>query len=316
MTIEYATGPTVMMSLGTFQFGIATAAYQELGRTTEWRWPAQERFMQGQALQFVGPGGDTINLPGVIYPEYRGGFAQLDQMRASANNGKPLVLIDGVGNIMGRWVIERLEEKQSVFAAAGRARKMEFTLALRKFDELTPGLADAGSLLGALAGASGAASAIPTSVDGVAVFVKSATGAISSIAGSLAATVTRVQAVATDLGAAAGSVLSPINGALRTANNLAHSLNDSQRLLGMKPTKLSGLASLNKTVNAATSAVANCSQFGRTLASVSRDLQAAGTIPAGAMKAVQDAVVSVNRLTVAATSIQSQASKATDNVNA
>lgn len=314
MTLEYASGPTVMMSLGSFQFGIATAAYQELSRTTEWRWPAQERFMQGQALQYVGPGGDTINLPGVIYPEFRGGFGQLERMRAAANQGQPLVLIDGSGVVMGRWVIERLDEKQSVFAAAGRPRKQEFTLALRKFDEPKVGLA---SLSALATGAVSAVSSIPTTPAGVTGFVKAAASTVGGITGSINSALSGVQAVAADLGSYASAVTAPIYGAIRTANNLQGSLNDAQRLLGMKPTKIGGLAALNKTVNATASAVANASQFSRTLARASADIQAASTtIPAAAIKAVRAAEVAVNRLTVSATSIQSNASKATDNLNA
>lgn len=313
MTIEYASGPTVMMSLGSFQFGIATAAYQELSRTTEWRWPAQERYLQGQALQYVGPGGDTITLPGVIYPEYRGGFGQLDDMRAAANDGMPLALIDGTGVLLGRWVIERLDEKQAVFAAAGKPRKQEFTLALRKFDEPKAGLE---SLAALATGAVAAVSSIPTAPSGVAGFTKSAASTVGGIAATISSALTGVQAVAADLGAYASTVMTPIYGAIRTANNLQGSLNDAQRLLGMKPTKISGLASLTKTTNAAASAVANASQFSRTLARASADVQAAGTIPAAAIKAVRAAEVAVNRLTVSATSLQSSASKATENLNA
>lgn len=304
-----------MMSLGTFQFGIATAAYQELSRSTEWRWPAQERFMQGQALQFVGPGGDTITLPGVIYPEYRGGFGQLDQMRASANKGQPLALIDGAGVMMGRWVIERLEERQSVFAAAGKPRKQEFTLGLRKFDEPKPGLGGA-SLPGALSGLAAAAGAVPGSLAGVADFVKSSASTVNSISGAINGALSSVQGVVAELGAAANSVLTPIYGAVRTANNLQGSLNDAQRLLGMKPTQISGLASLNKVVNASASAVANAGQFGRTLSRASKDIQALGTMSQSTIKAVEGAVVTVNKLTVAATAIQSKASQAVKNLTA
>lgn len=313
MTIEYASGPTVMMSLGTFQFGIATAAYQELSRTTEWRWPAQERYMQGQALQYVGPGGDTITLPGVIYPEYRGGFGQLDAMRSSANDGLPLALIDGSGVLLGNWVIERLDEKQMVFAAAGKPRKQEFTLALRKFDEPKAGLE---SLAALATGAAAAVSSIPSTPAGVASFTKASASTVSGIAGSINSALSGVQAVAADLGSYASTVMTPIYGAIRTANNLQGSLNDAQRLLGLKPTKISGLAALNKTVNATASAVANASQFSRTLARASADVQAAAGIPAAAIKAVRAAEVAVNRLTVSATSIQSSASKAADNLNA
>lgn len=130
--IGYSMGASVMMQLGSFQFSITTAAYQDLRRRTEYRWPAQDLYGRMPALQFTGPGGDTITLTGTIYTEYRGGIGQLDAMRALASRGQPQLLVDGTGRILGRWVIEGIDEGQSVFAAAGRPRKQEFALQLRK----------------------------------------------------------------------------------------------------------------------------------------------------------------------------------------
>lgn len=135
MAIDYKTGAPVMMQLGAFQFGINTAAFQSLQRKNEWRWPSQDRFGKPPVLQHVGQGAETITLPGVIYPEWRGGLEQLDAMRAQAGKGEPLTMIDGRGNVMGKWAIESVEEKQAVFASAGVPRKVEFTLQLRRFFE-------------------------------------------------------------------------------------------------------------------------------------------------------------------------------------
>lgn len=134
MTLRNVSGGSVMMALGSFQFGLNSAAYQELSRSTEQRWASQDRFGQLAALQHTGPGTETITLPGVIYPEFRGGLAQLDRMRALAGRGVPLTLITGTGRILGQYVIERVDERQTVFAAAGLPRKVEFTLNLRLYD--------------------------------------------------------------------------------------------------------------------------------------------------------------------------------------
>nr|DAX45225.1 MAG TPA: hypothetical protein [Caudoviricetes sp.] len=139
MTTEYALAAPVMMQLGDFQFGISTAAYQGLQRSDEWGWASQERLGQGPALQHTGWGAPTIGLDGVIYPEWRGGLGQLDAMRREAGKGRPLVLVDGLGRAMGMWVIEQLSETQSVFAAGGVARKIEFSLQLRRFSETVTG---------------------------------------------------------------------------------------------------------------------------------------------------------------------------------
>lgn len=125
-------GATVMMQLGSFQFSLATAAFQDLRRSTEYRWPSQDRMGKAPALQFTGPGADTITLSGVIFPEFRGGSRQVDAMRALAAKGQPQLLVDGFGRMMGKWVIESIQEEQSTFAAFGQARKQTFTMQLRK----------------------------------------------------------------------------------------------------------------------------------------------------------------------------------------
>lgn len=132
--LTYATGSVPMLMLGDFQFSLNTAAFQEKNRSTEYKWASQERFGKHEALQYVGPGADTITLPGVVYPDYRGGGGQITKLRALAAKGQPQLMIDGTGNVLGRWVIESVEERGSNFAALGIARKQEFTVKLKHFD--------------------------------------------------------------------------------------------------------------------------------------------------------------------------------------
>jgi phage protein U len=294
-----------MMTLGDFQFGIATAAYQELARVTEWRWPAQERFMQGQALQYVGPGGDTIALPGVIYPEYRGGLGQLDAIRALANQGQAMTMVSGTGTVMGRWVVERLEDKGTIFSLDGLPRKQEFVLGLRKFDETG---------VGTTAGTSSAATTLATVVDtatplaSAQALTNSAGGTFANIAGTISSSMAAVEAQASAIGTAVSGILQPINRAMGVATGLQNSVADAKRLLGSVPTGISGKASLSKLLSAANNAVMNSSQAGATLKRSLGDLTALGTTAPSALQAVQTAMTSVNKLTVAATSLQGQAS--------
>jgi phage protein U len=306
MTIQYASGPIVMMSLGQFQFGISTAAYQELERATEYRWPNQERFLQSEALQFVGPGGDTINLPGVIYPEFRGGTGQLDAMRALAAQGQPQTMIDGNGNIMGRWVIERVQEKGSVFAAAGVARKQEFTISLRKFGELGAGGGALGVLLGGVSLASGATS---SPLAGLANLTTSAGSQAAGFAASLSGAMNQVTAMASQIGSTVNGVLGPISRAVGVANSLKSAATDAKRMLGSTATTLSGISSATSLVNAAASAVNNAGAAGAMLKRSVADLTSLGTVPDAAMQTVQGALVTVNRLTAMATNTQVEGAK-------
>ena len=122
-----------MMVLGSYTFGVDTTAFQELNRNTEWRWPSQDVFESRPVLQFTGLGKDTLTLPGVIFPEYWGGTGQLDQLRALGDEAQPQILIDGRGNILGEFVVTGVQERGSVFAQRGVARRQEFTLTLERF---------------------------------------------------------------------------------------------------------------------------------------------------------------------------------------
>jgi hypothetical protein len=295
----------VMMTLGGFQFGISTAAYQELSRVTEYRWPSQERFLQDPALQFVGPGADTITLQGVIYPEWNGGTGQLDGMRDLAAGGQPLTLIGGTGTVMGEWVVERVEEKGTVFAIQGVARKQEFNLSLRKFKGVDGGL---GGLAGQLLGA--ASLAVPLgplpSLDSLTVSVGSQAG---GFAASLTNAMNQVNAVGTQLGSAASGVLSPIGRAIDVATGLKSAAVNAKQLLGSVPTTLSGISAATSLVSAASTAVNNAGAAGAMLKRSLTDLQALASVPASVLSPVQNALVTVNQLTVAATRTQTTATK-------
>jgi hypothetical protein len=125
----------VMMKLGAYTFSMETAAYQELKRTTPFRWAAQNRVGLRPALQFVGPGQESIELSGTIYPLYKGGIGQLNQMRQQAGTGTPLILVDGLGNIWGKWCIEEIQETQTVFLPGGIPQKQSFSLRLGNYGE-------------------------------------------------------------------------------------------------------------------------------------------------------------------------------------
>ena len=122
-----------MMALGDFRFSLQTAAYQTLKRTAEYRWPSQARVGREPALQYTGPGSETVQLNGEIYPQFRGGLDQVQKMRKLAGNGKPLLLTDGEGNYWGKWCIARVEEEQSIFTGPGLPRKISFNLDLQAY---------------------------------------------------------------------------------------------------------------------------------------------------------------------------------------
>ncbi len=128
----------VLMALGNFRFSVDQAAYEQLSRTTAYRWASQERIDQLPAMQYIGSGTDTIELDGTIYPFYKGGVGQLDAMRAEAEKGTPMSWVaatDGVGKPMGKWCITRIQETQSNFSVGGIPQKVKFQLSLSRYGE-------------------------------------------------------------------------------------------------------------------------------------------------------------------------------------
>ena len=92
----------------------------------------------------MGPGDDRITLPGIVFPDWRGGTSQLDDLRALAAQGRPLRLIASTGEVLGLWVITAVDERQSVFKPDGSPRRQEFSVSIRKFgDEESADVSDA-----------------------------------------------------------------------------------------------------------------------------------------------------------------------------
>lgn len=118
------------MALGDFRFALSMAAFQELERTTAWKWAAVERIGVRPAMQFTGHGEETITMRGSIFPHFRGGLSQVSKMRAAGDGGVPLRLIDGTGRLWGMWCITQVRETQSVFFSNGTPRRIDFEISL------------------------------------------------------------------------------------------------------------------------------------------------------------------------------------------
>jgi len=125
----------MMMALGIFVFSLHTLAYQELQRQTDWRHPSSSRVGTNPARQFAGRGEDAITMPGIILPELAGSPISLDALRMMADTGKAWPLVEGTGRILGIWVIESVSETRTLFFPDGTARRIEFSISLKRVDD-------------------------------------------------------------------------------------------------------------------------------------------------------------------------------------
>ena len=124
-----------MLVLGMFVFRLDTLPYQSFQRQVTWRHPTNSRIGTSPASQFLGRDNDKISLDGVLLPELTGGTVSLALLEAMADEGKAWPLIEGTGMVYGMFVVESLNTTRTVFFQDGAARKIEFSIALKRVDE-------------------------------------------------------------------------------------------------------------------------------------------------------------------------------------
>ncbi|WP_416045247.1 phage tail protein [Edwardsiella ictaluri] len=129
----------MMMTLGLFVFSLKTLPYQDLQQSISWRHPTSSRVGKRPASQFIGVGDEAVTLNGVLLPELTGGRFTLFFLRKMADQGMGWPLIEGTGTMLGWFVIESVNITKSVFFRDGAARRIEFTLALKRIDPPKPG---------------------------------------------------------------------------------------------------------------------------------------------------------------------------------
>ena len=122
-----------LLTLGSYQFSMDTAAHDALQRSKTYRWATQQRLTREPASQYVGPGKETISIAGKIYPHFRGGLTQIQALRDEADRGEPLTLVDGRGNNLGQWCIKSIQDKEKDFVREGLPRCIEFSVALESY---------------------------------------------------------------------------------------------------------------------------------------------------------------------------------------
>ena len=126
----------MMMALGLFVFSLSTLPYQELKRRRGWRFASNNRVGKKPARQYVGEDDETVNLSGVLLPELTGGDLSLAVIEAMADQHTAWPLIEVTGHIYGMFTIDNIDTTRTLFFDDGTARRIEFTIALTRNDDL------------------------------------------------------------------------------------------------------------------------------------------------------------------------------------
>lgn len=129
-----APAPAQLLTLGMFVFGMNTLAYSELQRRITWRHEASERFGARPAVQFIGPGDDDVTIGGSCIPEIAGKYSAIDTLRGMGDTGDAWPLMNGLGEVWGRYVIVGLDLTHQTIMAGGIPRRIDFTITLKRKD--------------------------------------------------------------------------------------------------------------------------------------------------------------------------------------
>lgn len=138
----------MMMTLGFFVFSRLTVPYQASQHDMVWRHPTNSRVGARPSAQFLGVGDETLTLSGVLMPEITGGELSLEALRKMADTGKAYPLIEGRGTVTGFFVIEKISKGRGEFFSDGAARRIEFTIELKRVDEKNTSLIANENLIG------------------------------------------------------------------------------------------------------------------------------------------------------------------------
>ncbi|MFP7605316.1 phage tail protein [Serratia quinivorans] len=125
----------MMMILGMFPFALQTTPYQTSNQANTWRHVKNDRVGRSPRYQYIGPDEEPITLSGTLYPEISGGDVSLTTLETMAYTGRAWPLIEGTGKIYGMYVIDGLTQNRTEFFQDGKARKIDFTLSLKKVSE-------------------------------------------------------------------------------------------------------------------------------------------------------------------------------------
>lgn len=127
----------VLLQLGRFQFEADAVSYQSLRRSQSVRWISVNRLSRRPAQQFIGLGDSCVEIRGHFYPITQADRSAFSNIQTLAHSREPHVLVDGLGNVLGAWVLKDLVETDTYFHANGLPRKQSFRLKLQYYGEDT-----------------------------------------------------------------------------------------------------------------------------------------------------------------------------------
>ena len=127
----------MLMGLGQFIFEQRTLAPNDIAGQLSVNWQKQQRFQGRPAVQYTGIDAETLTLSGILYPGsgITGTSTDIQTLKDMAATGESFVLNGVDGYFHGLYAIQSVSDKHTLLSADGKARKIEFDIALIRTDD-------------------------------------------------------------------------------------------------------------------------------------------------------------------------------------
>ena len=123
------------MILGDFIFSIRGLAHNGVMITSDYKWESVDKVDGLPFFQYLGEKQETIEITGVFYPKFSENYKTISDIKHSNLISKPNNFISDSGEVLGKFIIASIEENQSFFDKDIGAKRIEFSIKLKKISE-------------------------------------------------------------------------------------------------------------------------------------------------------------------------------------
>ncbi len=118
----------MMMMWGFIPFSLKDIAYDELENSVDYNVASNARVGKRPSQQFTGLGDDVITLTGTLLPLVTGGRADIAMLKAQADLGLSLPLLEGGGKVYGFYKVTSLRITERLQIATGEPKEIGFSI--------------------------------------------------------------------------------------------------------------------------------------------------------------------------------------------
>lgn len=121
------------MVLGGFKFEVGRTGFDELSENFAYKWNYIDNAKSVANGQFSARQRQTINLKGLISTR-EAGVTSFDELLEKAGKGEALTLVDGRGQVHGKFVVESLKKTSTAFIGQGIPRVVTFDMSIKEYE--------------------------------------------------------------------------------------------------------------------------------------------------------------------------------------